>query len=191
MKHLKCFLLRHFTCWFPFTTPAWSFSQLSFPCILFLHQLWEGDPQDSTYSSFLFPLLSSHSLHDSKNDVYAVIWHHILHNQSKIPVNGSLLLIFLLFHLVRFRSVFALACSVLFSTFTRMSYSSLKLHLFKHFFLSLKPFPLCFLLQLMTSSSTCFPKLKIWKPTWLWCTTGQEWLKQQQLLAKMCNLVDK
>lgn len=134
MKHLKCFLLKHFTRWFPFTTPAWSFSQLSFPCILFLHQLWEGDPQDSTYSSFLFPLLSSHSLHDSKNDLYAVIWHHLLHSQSKIHVNGSLLLIFLLFHLVRFRSVFALACSVLFSTFTRMSYSSLKLHLFKTFF---------------------------------------------------------
>ena len=93
-----------------------------------------SDPQDSMHSSSLFPLLSSHSLHDFKNDLYAIIWHHILHNQSKTHVNGSLLLIFLLFHLMRFRSVLELACSVLFSTFTRMSYSSLKVYVFKTVF---------------------------------------------------------
>ena len=134
IKHLKCFLLKHFPHWFPFTTPAWSFSQLSFPCILFLHQLWGQWPPRLHPQLFPFSSISSHSLHDFKNDLYAIIWHHILHNQSKTHINGSLLLIFLLFHLMRFRSVLALACSVLFSTFTRMSYSSLKLYVFKTVF---------------------------------------------------------
>lgn len=71
-----------------------------------------GDPQDSIHSSSLFPLLSSHSLYDFKNDLYAIIWHHILHNQSKTHVNGSLLLILLLFHLMRFKCT----CTSLFST---------------------------------------------------------------------------
>lgn len=126
--------------------------------------------QDSTHNSFPSSsrFISFHSP-EFTNDLCAIIRNHILHNQGKTHVHGSSPFIFLLFHesILRFRSVLsAPACSILSLQCLVVSLNAwVQTIVFFCFFLNLKSSLLCSLFQFMASPSTCFPKMKIWKPS--------------------------